>query len=600
MSSSRFPKAPPEPADAARGASDLGPWRVDAAGGMVVEWDVGIRMDDGLVLRADVFRPASPGRVPVILSYGPYAKGLPFQEGYPDQWQRLAAHHPEVLRGSSGRYQNWEVVDPELWVPDGYACVRVDSRGAGRSPGFLDPFSPRETRDFFLCIEWAAAQPWSTGKVGLLGISYYAINQWHVASLAPPHLAAICPWEGAADWYRDMTRHGGIVCTFWDNWMTKQVITVQHGRGDRGPVNPLTGQPVAGPETLSDDELGANRTDLRRAVLAHPLDDEYHRERSPVWSKITVPMLSAGNWGGHGLHLRGNVEGFVRAGSAEKWLEIHGREHWTEFYTDYGRGLQKRFFDHYLKGLDNGWERQPPVLLQVRHRDRFVARTEEGWPIPRTRWTRWYLDAASKALARTPASAPGTVAYDAAGEGVTFSTPPLPEETEIAGPVAAKLFVASTTADADIFAVLRAFDPDGREIDFQGALDPHTPIGQGWLRASQRRLDPARSTEWRPYHSHDRLEPLAPGRVYELDIEIWPTSLVVPAGCRLALTVLGRDFERPGPGLQMKSFANAMRGSGPFLHTDPQDRPAAVFGGRTTLHTGGAWVSYLLLPVIPR
>ncbi len=579
--------------------TNLQPWRIDRTDGMIIEWDVGIRMDDGLVQRADIFRPDAAGRYPVILSYGPYAKGLPFQEGYPDQWRRLSAHHPEVLRGSTGRYQNWEVVDPEKWVPDGYVCVRVDSRGAGRSPGFLDPFSPRETRDFFLCIEWAAAQAWSSGKVGLLGISYYAINQWHVASLQPPHLTAMCPWEGAADWYRDMVRHGGMVCVFWDHWMQKQVITVQHGRGDRAPVNPNTGQPVAGPHTLADEELAANRADLRRAALSHPLDDEYYRQRSPDWSRVTVPFLSAANWGGQGLHPRGSFEGFLRAASTEKWLEVHGLEHWTEFYTDYGLALQKRFFDHYLKGVDNGWKRQPPILLQVRHVDQFVSRAEDGWPIPRTRWTRFYLDAESNALAPRPFAGAGAVQYEALGEGVTFSTPPLAQDTEITGPVAAKLFVASSTTDADVFTVLRVFDPGGREVDFQGALDPHTPIGQGWLRASHRRLDPALSTEWRPFHSHDRSEPLTPGQVYELDIEIWPTSIVIPADHRLALTVLGKDFERPGTGLQMKTFVNEFRGSGPFLHTDPEDRPNIVFGGRATIHTGEAHPSYLLLPVIP-
>jgi predicted acyl esterase len=578
---------------------ELRPWRVDATNGMLIEWDVGIWMDDGLVLRADVFRPAGPGAHPVILSYGPYAKGLPFQAGYPDQWQRLAEEHPEVLRGSSGRYQNWEVVDPEKWVPDGYACVRVDSRGAGRSAGFLDPFCARETRDFYLCIEWAGQQAWSNGKVGLLGISYYAINQWHLASRQPPHLAAICPWEGAADWYRDMVRHGGIVCTFWDNWMRKQVVTVQHGLGDRGPVNPITGQPVAGSETLSDEELAARRIDLRRAILSHPLDGAYHWERSPDWSRVTVPLLSAANWGGQGLHPRGNFEGFVRAASTEKWLEVHGLEHWTEFYTDYGTGLQKRFFDHYLKGVANGWERQPRVLLQIRHADRFVSRAEDAWPIPRTRWTRCYLDAASRTLAPQPAARAEALDCEALGDGVTFVGPPVGEETEITGPMAAKLYISSSTADADVFAVVRAFDPTGREIDFQGALDPHTPIAQGWLRASHRRLDPALSTEWRPYHSHDRLDPLVPGHVYELDVEIWPTSLVLPPGHRIALTITGKDFERPGPGLQMKSFANPLRGSGPFLHNDPEDRPAAIFGGRTTIHTGGAHASYLFLPVIP-
>ncbi len=581
-------------------APDLRPSRTFTIGDMVFEWDLGIQMDDGLVLQADVFRPAAEGRSPVILTYGPYAKGLPFQEGYPDQWQRLSAEHPEVLRGSSGRFQNWEVVDPEKWVPDGYACVRVDSRGAGRSPGFLDPFSPRETRDLVLCIEWAGEQPWSTGKVGLLGISYFAINQWHAATLKPSHLAAICPWEGAADWYRDMVRHGGIVCVFWDNWMKKQVITVQHGVGDRGPVDPNTGEPVAGPETLSSEDLAAHRVDMRGAILAHPLDSAYHRDRSPDWSRITVPLLSAANWGGQGLHSRGNFEGFVRSASRDKWLEVHGLEHWTEFYTEYGMALQKRFFDHYLKGADNGWERRPRVLLQIRHVDRFVARAEEAWPIPRTRWTRFYLDAAAMGLASRPAAHARAVAFAALDDGgITFSTPPLTAETEITGPVAAKLFVSSSTTDADLFLVLRVFDPGGREIDFQGALDPHTPIGQGWLRASHRRLDPALFTEWRPYHLHDRHEPLAPGEVYELDIEIWPTCLVVPAGFRIALTILGKDFERAGPSLRMQSFVNPMRGSGPFLHNDPADRPFELFGGRTTIHAGGAYGSYLLLPIIP-
>jgi putative CocE/NonD family hydrolase len=190
-------------------SAELRPWRTDTADGMVIEWDLGIPLDDGMVLRADAFRPDAPGRYPVILSYGPYAKGLPFQEGYPEQWRRLIEGHPEVVGGSSGRYQNWEVADPEKWVPDGYVCLRVDSRGAGRSPGLLDPFSPREARDFYLCIEWAGERTWSNGKVGLLGISYYAINQWQVASLQPPHLAAMCAWEGAADWYRDMVSEIG-------------------------------------------------------------------------------------------------------------------------------------------------------------------------------------------------------------------------------------------------------------------------------------------------------------------------------------------------------------------------------------------------------
>ncbi len=126
--------------------------------GMKIDWDAPIPMDDGIVLRADVFRPVAEGRYPVLLTYGPYAKGLAFQDGYPDAWETMAREHPDVPAGSSNLYQNWEVVDPEKWVPHGYVCVRVDSRGCGRSPGYVDPFSPRETRDFAACIEWAGEQ----------------------------------------------------------------------------------------------------------------------------------------------------------------------------------------------------------------------------------------------------------------------------------------------------------------------------------------------------------------------------------------------------------------------------------------------------------
>jgi hypothetical protein len=569
---------------------------------MHIEWDVPIEMDDGVVLRADVFRADPDGSFPVILSYGPYAKGLAFQEGYPDQWRLMTSQHPDVEGGSSNQYQNWEVVDPEKWVPDGYAVVRIDSRGCGRSPGYVDVFSPRETDDLVACIEWAATREWSTGKVGLNGISYYAINQWHAASRQPEHLAAMCVWEGAADCYRDMTHHGGILSTFWANWYDMQVKTVQHGLGDRGTVSRVTGVPVTGDTNLSDEALIRNRADLGADVRDHPGDDEFHRERSPDWAKIDVPLLSAGNWGGQGLHLRGNVEGFVRSATKEKWLEIHGLEHWTHFYTDYGVGLQKRFFAHYLKGEDNGWDREPPVRLQIRHLDRFEERLAEIWPLSGTNWTTLALDAGASTLSSDAAANDQVVDYEATGSGVTFLREPFDAETEITGPLALNLFVSSATQDADIFAVVRVFAPEGEEVTFQGAIDPHTPIAQGWLRASQRSLDPELSLPYRPYHTHDRDEPLTPGEVYELDIEIWPTSIVVPAGYRLGLSVRGKDYEYEGDlgPASLTTFKNQLTGCGPFLHDDPQDRPEGVFGGRVSIHTGPSAPSRLLVPVIPR
>ncbi len=571
---------------------------------MLIDWDIPIAMDDGVVLRADLFRPEHGAQHPVILTYGPYAKGLPFEVGYPAQWKRLIDDHPDVMRGSSGRYQSWELPDPERWVPFGYACLRVDSRGAGRSPGILDPLSPRETDDLYACIEWAGTAGWSNGRVGLAGISYYAINQWQVAGRRPPHLAAICPWEGAADWYRDMTRHGGIMSTFFANWFDQQVLVVQHGLGDRAPVNPNTGESVAGPETLSGDALAAARAPFAEEILAHPVEEDYHRHRSADWDNIEVPILSAANWGGHGLHARGNFEGYVRAASERKWLEVHGLEHWATFYMDYGVDLQKRFFDCFLKGEEDGWRDQPPVLLQVRGIDGFKERGEREWPLARTQWTRLYLDANVAGLSRSAPSSRGSVAYDAGGAGVTFTSAPFEAETEVTGPVAAKLFVSSSTSDADLFLVLRLFDRACAEVVFQGMLDPHTPLAQGWLRVSQRKLDPALSTEYRPYHAHDESQPLTPGEVYEVDVEIWPTSIVVPAGYRIGITIRGSDYEYDGPLDESRArlgstFKNVMRGCGPYLHDDPRDRRPDIFDGVQTVYTGGARAAYLLLPIIP-
>jgi uncharacterized protein len=572
----------------------------EARDGMQIDWDVPIRMEDGIVLRADVYRPVKRGKYPVIMTYGPYGKWLHFEDGYETAWRRMVENHPDVPNGSTNKYQNWEVVDPEKWVPDGYACVRVDSRGCGRSPGYVELWSAREAKDFAQCIEWGGKQPWSNGRVGLNGISYYAMNQWQVAGRNPKHLAAICIWEGAADFYRDVSHHGGILCTFLQNWYDVQVKTVQHGVGTRGYRSRMNGDWVAGPATLTSEELGANRFDFGALAFEHALDDTFWLSRMPDWSKVKVPLLSAANWGGQGLHPRGNFEGFVRSASKQKWLEVHGIEHWTHFYTDYGMKIQKKFFDYFLKGKRNGWNKEPRVRLQVRHIDKFVERHEDDWPIPRTRWTKFHLEPAGHTLADEPPQAGGKVAFAALGDGVTFLTPPLAKETEITGPIAARLAISSSTRDADLFLVLRVLSPNLKEVVFQGALDPHTPIAQGWLRASHRKLDEKLSEPYRPYHTHDEVQPLEPGEIYPLDIEIWPTSIVVPAGYRIALTVRGRDYVYPGgSGGRLSNMKNEFTGCGPFLHDDPRDRPVAVFGGTTTLHFGNGRDNYVLLPVIP-
>ena len=550
--------------------------------GMRIDWDMPIVMGDGVVLRADIYRPITEGTYPVIMSLGPYGKQLHFQDGYPYQWHLMCGEHPDVPTGSTNRYQVWEVVDPEKWVLDGYVVIRVDSRGAGTSEGVIDIWSLREAQDLATCVDWAGVQPWSNGKVGLNGISYFAENQWQTAALQPEHLAAICTWEGAADFYRDMAYHGGIFCNgFTKAWPAAQVYSVQNGRGTNGYKSRLTGDWISGPDTLTEEQLGANRRNFYEDCLANKLDtDQYWQSRMPDWTKVETPLLSSANWGGQGLHPRGNFEGFVRSASQQKWLEVHGLEHWTEFYTDYGVELQKRFFGHFLKGEDTGWDAQPKVVLQVRHpAELFVERHENEWPLARTQWTKYFLDATDLTLSGGPTQKHGAVAYAGFGDGATFLTPPVESETEITGPLAAKLFVSSATEDADLFLVVRVFGADLREVVFHGALDAHTPIAQGWLRVSHRKLDENLTLPYRPYHTHDEIQPLTPGEVYEVDVEIWPTCIVVPPGHRIALTVRGKDYVYPGDVDDGgEKLAGVWNGVGPFKHDDPRDRPAHIYG----------------------
>ena len=238
------------------------------------------------------------------------------------------------------------------------------------------------------------------------------------------------------------------------------------------------------------------------------------------------------------------------------------------------------------------------MLLQRR----FEERTAEAWPLPNTVWTSIYLHAEDATLSSAEPVISREVSYDASGSGLTFLLEPFASETEITGPIALKLFASSESADADIFAVLRVFDSEGDELTFQGAIDPHTPIGQGWLRASHRHLDSELTLPYRPYHTHDRVEPLTPGEVYELEVEMWPTSIVAPAGFRLGLTIRGNDYRYQGDlgHTSLSTFKNQLTGCGPFLHDDPLDRPPDVFGGGVTIHTGPDHRSRLLVPVIPR
>jgi len=554
---------------------------------MIFEQDVAIPVSDGLVLRANVFRPDAVGGFPVVMAQGVYGKDLHFEDGFKMQWDQLISVYPDLCsNGSTGKYLRWETADPERWVPDGFVIIQVDSRGAGKSPGYLDPRSPREIVDYYDAIEWAARQPWSNGKIGLLGISYYAVTQWRVATLRPPHLAAMCPWEGYVDYYRDSTHHGGILSSGFANyWWPKQCLAVQHGNAKSPHRERGTGRRINGDESLSEGKLEANRTDYIADILRHNLDSAWWRERTPVLSQIDVPLFSAGNWGGPGMHLRGNIEGYLGVASKHKWLSLHVGKHWESFYLPEYVAMQKRFFNHFLRGEDNGWDTEPRVKMVIRDPRGDSFRTATSFPQPETKMQRFYFDAESSELKSERPAKESVAPYEAMGAGVSFSTVPFELDTEFTGFVSAKLWVSSSTEDMDLFAVLRAFDEHGKELIINGAHEA-SPVSRGWLRVSHRKVDAVKSNVHRVFHAHDEVEKLTPDEVYEVDVEIWPTTMIYPKGYRLVLTITGKDFEFPGV-------------AGRILHQHPDDRGRPEFQGVNRIFTGGDRASYLTLPVVP-
>ena len=533
--------------------------------GMVVEKDVDVPMRDGARLKADVCRPDDAGKFPAILNLGPYQKDK--------LWVP-----PDTLEEKPNPLMNWETVNPEWWVPQGYAAVRVDGRGSGKSPGQCEPWSLAESIDFYDAIEWAAAQPWCNGNVGLSGISYFAINQWFVANHQPPSLKAIIPWEGFADLYRDALFHGGILSLFMTNWYVAHLMHHVVGRASRHHPN-------------------AWQTNTLHFWLSNNLDSGAFRGAQAQWDKITLPMLSVGNWSGMALHLRGNTEAFMRSASKHKKLRMQAGTHVHPFYTEEGRHDQLRFFDYWLKGIDNGVMDEPPVKLAIRKgRDEIEWRDEHEWPLARTMWTKLYFDLSPPATgmaanaaglvsvnpdterSRTyPATSLGSMGSTSAassqvmgggikpGMGIAFETPPLPADLEVTGPVAAVLWVSSSTEDMDLFLTIRNF-ADGNEVLETGQQGTPVPVAKGWLRVSHRELDPELSLPYRPYHRHVRRLYLTPGEIVRVEVEIWPTSMVFKKGHRIRLDVQPRDGA----------------GSASYMHYH-----ADYNTGTNTIHSGG-------------
>ncbi len=484
----------------------------------------------GVILRADVYLPAT-GRspCPVLLAASPYQKAL----------RRLPTHwvFPFVEYGPM-----------QMYLDEGYAYVIVDVPGSGRSEGVWDPVSRTEGEAIHDAIEHVAAQPWCDGNIGMVGQSYFSWSQWNAARTRPPHLKTIVPYDGSNDMYRDWLYHGGIP---------------QHGL--LGPW--LLASVMMQHQAEGYDVRGGQRHELLPNIMANPLDNEWHRRRSPFWEldKVDIPVFSIGAWSKAGLHLRGNVMGFNRVSGPRQLLLV-------ESYTfsdaqrifddeDFHRREILPWYDHHLKGLDTKVMDRPAVRAFVNGEGKY--RSSDSWPPPEMRPDTFYLSSRQSGAVRSlndgsltrtsPEKAEDATSWsypdpewmlgvttmidgipDHTARVVTYTSQEFDEEREFTGHGVLVLHGSSDQTDMEVIVKLQVLTPSGQGFKAR-------KVTQGWLKASHRAEDPDLTQAMLPFHTHDKIDPLTPGKAYELRIELLPMSFLVKPGERLRLEISNFD-----------------------------------------------------------
>ena len=519
-----------------------------------MEWDVPVVVRDGVTLRVNVFRPITDNPVPVIMSAHPYGKdNIPAKtrsgKGLNIQYRMLPQPGPLRLSAWTG----WEAPDPAVWVPRGYAVINADLRGGGTSEGTGHLFSDEEARDYADLIQWAGSQSWCSGKVGLDGVSYLAISQYQVAGLGPEHLAAVCPWEGFSDLYRDWTYPGGVRERAFSNLWARQ--TARSAR-----VEP---------------------TDLGKQIEAHPERDEFYESRTPDLTAIAVPMLQCASFSDHTLHTRGSFEAFRQASSPDKWLYTHRGGKWSTYYGEDATETRARFFGHFLRGEDNGWEQMPRVRLAVYESGPVAAEVswESEWPPADLTWSSLYLS--PDGLLQEPGAA-ATLTYENSGPGLAFEWK-LPADRDVIGPMAVRLYLSAVeNPDPHVFVAVHKLH-DGVKVPFEGSLGfDRDAVTIGWQRPAFRELDERLSAPYRPVHTFRNAKPLAAGEIVPVDVELREQATRFRAGDVLRLEVRGHwHFPR-----------NPVTGHFPAGY-----RPSK--GGSCVVHMGAEHPSALLLGYRP-
>jgi uncharacterized protein len=509
---------------------------------ILFERDVEVTLRDGTTIYVDVFRPVSEDPVPAVMAWSPYGK----QGGF---WQL------DVFPGRAGvpadavsGLQKWEAPDPAFWCAHGYAIVNPDARGAFESHGDIEFFSPKEGQDGADVIEWIASQDWSSGKVGMAGNSWLAVTQWLIAAEQPPHLTAIAPWEGFTDVYRDLLAVGGIP------------------------------DPVF-PEGVVEHNYGRNKVEDAVAMIAkYPLFNDYWASKQIDTSKIDIPVYVVASYT-NALHTRGTLRGYATLDPTKTWLRIHNTMEWPDLY-EYQDDL-RRFYDHVLKGLDNGWDQTPRVRMSILDpgHDDVVNLPQSNFPPEGVVTTAFHLDctAGSIRTEETGMSA-GSTSYDAIEGSAVFEADF--GDITLAGPMKLRLWVEADGHDEmDLFIGVQKVGADGTVLvpDFMPGVA--SPGARAQMRVSHRQLSEELSTDLIPYHTHDDPQPLKPGEIVPVDIEIWPMAMRWHSGEKLRIVVAGHDLQPPlVPGLPPRPANNA---------------------GRHIIHSGAHYDSHLLAPVLP-
>lgn len=508
--------------------------------GILCEQDVPVILRDKTTIYVDIYRPEGANNIPCIVSWSYYGKRP--GDGM-SEWQVMG-----VPPGTISTMSKFESPDPGYWCRHGYAIANVDPRGTGHSVGDINMFGTQDAKDGYDFIEWVAAQHWCNGKVGMGGNSCVAMTQFRIAAQQPPHLACIAPWEATTDIYRESIYEGGIPALTFNEFIVAS---------------------LTGPNKI-DDQVAMGKK--------YPLMNAYWEDKIPDFKKIKVPTYACASYS-H-FHLRGSFNAFRKIRSTRKWIRAHREQEWPDMYNPNNIEDLKRFFDRYLRNINNGWEMTPRYRIEVMDAydcDYQTNRPEKEFPLARTQYKKLYLDAENMTMQYAPVENQSKVSYDA-NEGVVTFDMVFDEDTEVTGYMKLRLYVqADGHDDMDLFINIQKADEDGNWLPTYILGEPH-PGTWGKMRVSHRELDEKLSTDFEPVQSHRKEEKLSPGEVVPVDIAIVPSSKIWHKGQKIRIQIAGR-YIREG-WFEPLSW-----------ETDNK--------GNHIIHTGGEYESFLQIPVIP-